>query len=72
MYRFLKVVALVATSCSSRYNDLKNIDKVERVKTQVGEIASMMRDNINNVADMSERLDEVCSRSGRRVVTAVF
>jgi hypothetical protein len=62
-YRFTR--SAKELSAFSRYNDLKNLDKVERVKVQVGEVATMMRENINSVADMSDRLDDVCSRSGR-------
>ena len=48
----------------ARYNDLKNIDRVEKVKTQVSDLASIMMSNLDAAADVADRMESVGKRAG--------
>lgn len=56
-----------ASPTPNRYNDLKNIDKLERVKAQVQDVALLMHSSLEGVADLSDKMDSVVERSGKCV-----
>ena len=42
-----------------RYNDLRNIDKLAKVRAQVNAVAGIMQDNLSLMMDRGDRVDSL-------------